>query len=171
MKRFDFHSQLKRGKIGEKTLISLLKDEYIEYTIKDVSNVDEYKDKDIDIVMTNKNSGEEITVEIKSDETIYKSWNIFGEFCSCKRLGTPGWLLKTEADFICYAFINRGCYFMIPREVLLDMIKIYDFKIGEAYDQRKVSQGYLIPVNLVRDFINMKDEYKEKFQTAYNLAF
>ena len=168
MKRFDFHEQLRRGKIGEKVIISLLKYEYIDCDFIDVSEVEEFKRKDIDLIKVDKNTGKRETIEIKCDETNYKTWNIFAEFCSCKRLGTPGWLLKSQADYICYCFTKRGVYFLIPREVLLDMIQIYTFRIGEAYDKFKTSQGYLIPISMIEAFEKKQPQgFKDKFALAY----
>ena len=47
------------------------------------------------------------------------------------------------------------------------MVKIYTFRIGEAFDRYKTSQGYLIPVSMIEAFERKNPKYSEIFNLAY----
>lgn len=155
MNKFSFEEQLKRGKKFEKMVISFLNKKYRDKVYLDVSDKDAFKDIDVDALQIDliDDKNRVNLIEIKCDETEYKSCNLFVENISCKRLNTNGWLKKTKADYICYFFTKWKEMYMIPIDVLRYVVNNYIFESREAYDEHKTSVGYIIPAYIF-------DEYK-----------
>lgn len=165
MKRFEFNNQLKRGQMLEKIIINYLRDTNPEDSIEDVSNDKYYQNIDVDVIYDNGSSRE--MIEIKSDETTYKDCNLFVEINSCKRINSPGWLYKTESDYIIYSFTKRGFYYKIPTQILKDLISICDFKKKEAYDTYKTSIGCIIPAYILDEYKVESEELDKRYRKFY----
>lgn len=101
MKTHKFGNSLKIGDEGEKIVQEFLQNNPKVANIEDVSGVDEYRDRDIDLVVKFID-GKEATVEIKTDT--YTSGNIFFETVSNLEYSVPGCMYKTQADYLFYYF-------------------------------------------------------------------
>lgn len=91
------------GEKGEEEIIKFLQKNTNIKEIKNVSNIDEYRLKDIDLIVHFKN-GQSYSLEIKTDT--FDSGNIFYETLSCIETQTLGCFEKTQADYIFYFFIK-----------------------------------------------------------------
>lgn len=78
------------------------------YNVTSVRDVTEYQEMDIDLILTDKKTGEQTTLEVKSDKT-YQYGNFAMEHVSNDLKGTEGCFLKTEADVIAiyYPLVNK----------------------------------------------------------------
>lgn len=158
MNKYDFEQCLAVGKNGEKTAKETLEDYLVEYKIKDVSDIKEYQDKDIDFILVHQGTGEEIEVEVKTDNTNHKNWNMFVEDISCERLGSDGWLRKTKAKYVFYQYTQRNCSIMVPVDIIRALTQINTYKLGKAFDKFKTSVGFLVPVSdIEKELSNYKD--------------
>lgn len=103
MFRNDFERDLSRGKIGE----DIVKGFFSSFgrEVIDVSDIEEYQKQDIDFLVG------DISVEVKADDIIHQTKNLFLEYKSVytkdtkhtkKGDETPGWILTTGADWLAY---------------------------------------------------------------------
>ena len=101
-KLYDFKSSLQTGKIGEELVLNwIINNEKIK-EFQDVREVDLYRKKDIDFIVTMWDS-KEYTIEVKTDK--WRTPNIYFETISSIENNTPGCMYKTEADYIFYYFL------------------------------------------------------------------
>lgn len=171
MKEFEFKKCLKIGNIGENIVIGELVRRFSKnYHFEYVGDMKEYQDIDVDLLMTNKKTGEITKIEIKTDMTDYE--NIFAELVSSEEKGTPGCWLKTESDFIIYYFQNKNTCYIIPTQQGRDIALNGGWRTGRAYDKlfingvkcRKTSIGALIPIkNLLEKIILDDTIFKDKY--------
>ncbi len=101
--RFDANDN--DAKVAEKKVA-----EYFDqwYNVTSVRDVPEYQGKDIDLILIDKETGEQKTMEVKSDKT-YQYGNFAMENISNDLKGTEGCFLTTEADVIAiyYPLVNK----------------------------------------------------------------
>ena len=112
-KLYDFKSSLQTGKIGEELVLNwIINNEKIK-EFQDVREVDLYRKKDIDFIVTMWDS-KEYTIEVKTDK--WRTPNIYFETISSIENNTPGCMYKTEADYIFYYFLAYKELYMLKRK-------------------------------------------------------
>lgn len=92
-----FSVSLKKGKIAEGIVAKVFS--HAGWECRDVSDDPKYRKMGIDFVLTDRLTGEEKTLEVKSDDT-YQYGNFALEHVSNNGKDDPGWALTTQADYI-----------------------------------------------------------------------
>lgn len=148
--KHDFRVSSIEGEIGEKEIIKEL-DKYIaekklvyqNYRITghlDVRGSTEYRNKDIDFIiqLVDDKTGKVInrTVEVKTDGTIHQ--NVFIETKSSEM--KMGCLLKTDADFVIYYFITRGCFYVMVPDNYMPLLESLIEEMDEIDEKRLATQ-------------------------------
>ena len=97
----EFEESLTAGKSGERLFAAAMKKR--GHNVVDLSDIREYQEKDIDMLITNKR-GETAYIEIKSDVRSNYTGNIFIEYYNNNNISRngQGWLYYCEADFLCF---------------------------------------------------------------------
>lgn len=158
----NFRESLEIGFRGEDIVLRYLENKFPYSDIVSVRDIDYYKNIDVDAIIGNPIDGGAEFIEIKYDTTNYDCCNMFIEIVSSEKFNTPGWLFKTKADYIAYAFSERNCLIMCKTDDLKRLVAINEYKKAKAHDDNnKVSIGYLIPIQDVIRVINRyKDDYR-----------
>lgn len=109
----DFSKDLLYG--DQAMLMAIQKLESLPETISviDVSKVPLYQNMDIDMLWVRAYENKEIVsrVEVKGDS--YPERNFYLEAWSNIERGTPGCIVKTQADFIMYLFVQTQNYYLL----------------------------------------------------------
>ena len=168
MKELGFDEALCQGKDGEELFKKIMAKKGFE--LKDVSDVKEYQDKDIDFIYEARN-GKVQTFEVKRDTRIYETHNIFVEYIVVfkdKVEYSKGYLFKSEADILAYNDSHCKLFYIID----LPQLKKYvienqrKFKIGRREDnmgrngkegRKYVCHGFLVYVGEINDGKIIKD--------------
>lgn len=96
-----FQKQKTRGQEAEQIVKRHL--ESRGHTIEDVTNIPYYWNIDIDFIITNKDTINSTTLEVKRDDNIFKTGNLFFEIGFDKDTHySEGWLEKCKAEYICF---------------------------------------------------------------------
>jgi hypothetical protein len=144
----EFKNSLTLGKLGEEEVIKYFNKQEIEFV--DVRNDKDYQSKDVDFVLYT--SMDAWCVDIKTDNMISKTGNLFIETTSNKELGKKGWLYASKADEIWYFdYVNKIIY-VLHLEKFRDWFERYKDQFQERIVINKhatgtyTSMGYLIPL-------------------------
>lgn len=95
------------------------------------------------------------SIELKA-EWEDKWGNLFLEWFSNKKWGTPGWMLTSHAQFLLYFFCNTGNAYWMDFQRLKDWafqverhrlrISRYDLKQQDKYEQLNDTWAYCVPI-------------------------
>lgn len=135
-----FLKDVREADIHESYIIELLRQQ--GHTVIDVRHEKEYQSQDIDIIVDN------IPIEIKADNLISKTGNIFAERYSHKGLKTQGWIYKTKATYIYYYDTVRDIIYSILTQDLLNYIDKYKQRL-RLVSGGDNSQGWIISIRLL----------------------
>lgn len=122
-------------------------------SIQNVENDPNYQAIDVDLVV--KTDRGESKLEIKGDR-YHKTGNFFFETHSNREKNTPGCFLYTQADWLCYYFVEIGLLYLLPmpqtRNWFLNHIERFPSKStttpirgGGCY----TTVGRLVPISVV----------------------
>ena len=132
-----FYRQLEKGKEVEQIVKQYLTSR--GHKVIDVSDDKSFQKKDIDFLITNGTTGQEISLEVKRDDNIHKYGNFFFECGSQKNdYYSVGWLFKCQADYICFydTYIKKGYIldFNLTKSVLNEIGRknIYNDKLDKS---------------------------------------
>lgn len=149
MNTYDFKDSILVGEEGERIITSYLQGLTNISAIKDVRDMDDFRDMDIDLVLKTI-EGEIISIEIKTDT--YDTGNLFYEYLSCIETGILGCMEKTQADYIFYYFTKTKELYILPVPQFREWVhkKTYNFQTKKLFNNRHdlskyTSAGYLIP--------------------------
>lgn len=119
------------------------------YKVKDVSDNPYYWKKDIDLIVNDK-----YTIEVKWDNKLSETGNLFIEICADVDKGAEGWYNFCEADYLAYGAADEYVFLMFDFKKLKKHIEQHkaEYKKATAADYdafgvRKYSEGYLVPVD------------------------
>lgn len=118
--------------------------------IRDVRNIREYQQKDIDYILVTTDD-KEVSIEIKTDS--YDSPNIFFETMSCIETNSIGCMYKTQAKYLYYYFLKTNELYIFDMAKYRDWVteNIGGFKKRIVKNWRRgqgvtyCSEGYLVP--------------------------
>ena len=122
------------------------------WNVVDQSQNSDYWKKDIDFIAY---KGNEIkTVEVKWDNSIASTGNMFIELLTDERLNKPGWITFCQADIIMYGSSHENLFYVFATDDLREYLKTYEnrYQTRKAIDYdslgrvRKLSIGALIPI-------------------------
>ena len=151
MDYYDFHEMNEVASEGAIHIESYLKSLPSTVSVTNVEQDPVYQDLDIDLLAVVKEGDAQktISIEIKVDRYFSKSKNYFFENISNDNTGSPGCLLKSQADFIFYYFLNQEVHIFrttdVQRWMALNQTK---FKRGIAKNKHYNTQGMLVPRDL-----------------------
>lgn len=135
------------GKQGEQLFKQIMQNR--NYQVEDVSNNPSYWNKDIDIILTSSTTGLTKTFEVKFDERINKTGNLFIEMINPRSEGMLGWFEFIEADYLAYGDAISKQFYIIDVEYLKDFMsekkRNYEYKICSDG-----AEGYLVPLKRIQ---------------------
>jgi hypothetical protein len=93
------------------------------YTVEDVTDNPSYWSKDIDFIVTSPTSGLTKTFEVKWDERINETNNLYLEVASAFGEGGFGWFEYCKADYLAYGDAITNTFYIIPLPELREKLK------------------------------------------------
>ena len=111
-------------------------------------------DKDIDFILIGAD-GSTTTLEVKWDERIAATGNMFIEHTSNYDTNAKGWFEFCKADYLLYGDAQKRLFYIIDMNELRAQIKRKCYKERRAKDYKrdgsiKYSVGWLVPINDVK---------------------
>ena len=154
-----FKEQLKKGKYAEQIVQKHL--EQRGHIINNVSDNPEYWKYDIDLIITNWK--EPITIEVKRDDNLYRTGNIFVEVGFQKEdYYSTGWFNNCKADYIAYYDTKTANGLIIELDKLKQAVVNYGKKI---YFRDKIDNcdgiAYLLPIGKAKKLGIISHQWKE----------
>lgn len=145
----DFRKDLQIGKKGEFAVASYLATR--NHQIEDVSDNQEYRDMDIDMIIRNP-QGQKCTVEVKSDKKIGDTGNFCIEECNDRETGVyKGWFYKCKADYICFYDYTTGRGYIVDWNKAKPQIKQKaQYTAFENRGDGGLSWVYLLPISVAK---------------------
>lgn len=116
------------------------------YIVKDVSDNPSFWDKDIDLIAFNQTTGVLTSLEVKWDNRIAETGNMYIETENPRSKGGKGWFRFCEADMLAYGDSNNRIFYFIGVAALRDYIKDNKAKL-EMRACADGAQGYLVPID------------------------
>lgn len=138
------------GKYGEALFSERMR--ALGYEVQDVSSDSCYQGKDIDFIVTSPTSGLTKTFEVKWDERINQTGNMYLEIANKNSNGALGWFKFTTADYVAYGDAQAQCFYVVPLAALKAAVEQYNPRIGYCQDD---SAGYLLNINKVESYIQL----------------
>lgn len=133
------------GRMGEQLFAQIMTER--AYIVEDVSGNPDYWGRDIDFLITSP-SGATKSFEVKWDERIHKTGNLFLETENPRSKGGKGWFQFCQADYLVYGDAVNRCFYVIPLLELKEKIKDLPYKWANTYDG---SVGRLISLYDIAD--------------------
>lgn len=137
------------GTYGELDFISYFSN---KYEVEDVRLKKEYWARDIDFILTSKETGAARTVEVKTDNKIFRTENLFIETKNPRSQGGLGWYNFCQADLICYYdFVQKIFHifsFAELKELVEELRSTDSIYVKERYTIDSAI-GMLIPLSYV----------------------
>lgn len=155
----NFAQSLKVGEKGEGLILDYLEKSPTVQNILDVRDSPMYQEKDVDFILKMK-TGKEYKIEIKTDT--YTSGNIYFETMSSLETDSVGCLIKTEADYLFYFYINLGTLYIMDMKKYKEWFEMHQPIFDDAGYKKHpknarwngttyTSVGYAFPVTLLED--------------------
>lgn len=138
------------GKQGERLFQGLMNAK--GFVVKDVSGNADYFSKDIDFIITNPTTGNTRTFEVKWDQRIYKTGNMFLEIENprSKQWNGQGWWLHCQADYLVYGDAVSGKFYIMKMDELRQRVEAMHLPTRCTSD---LSVGMILPLDLIRDIV------------------
>ena len=143
----NFYSDLNRGKQGEVLAAKALAER--GHKVIDVSDDWDYRRKDIDFILTNK-QGQTTTLEIKTDAASENTGNVFIEYANSnnEKHNYLGWLMYCEAEYIGFIQPNNKKAMIVSFDELKQNIKENSYRIASSSN----ATGFLMPIGALQAF-------------------
>ena len=135
------------GKYGEQLFSQEM--ESRGYKVVNVSNDSTYWDKDIDFIITSPSSGLVKSFEVKYDDRIKDTGNLYLELTNVHSKGGQGWYKFCQADYLAYGDARGGIFYIIP---LADLrARVDQKKLGRLARCGTDSIGLLVAIKDIAD--------------------
>ena len=137
-----------KGKQGEQLFSQIMQSR--NYKVKDVSGDPQYWDKDIDFIITSPASGLTKTFEVKWDNYIHKTNNLFIETSNPRSKCGRGWFEFCRADILAYGDSRNKIFYMI------EMDKLREFIYSRNLPQIRTGDGacgFLISIDDIQEIL------------------
>ena len=121
------------------------------YEVEDTTLNPDFFDKDIDFIATKGN--EKITIEVKWDNRIHDTGNMFIETITDLDKNKAGWFLFCQADYIYYGDAKNNLFYVFKTDDLRQFMQNNPTQERKASDYnnrrqlKKISQGSIVPIN------------------------
>lgn len=145
-----WEDDLRDGKRGEKIVAAALKAR--GHKVEDMSDNWEYRQQDIDFIVTNKK--QRTTLEVKSDSASERTGNLFIETYNSnnKSHSYKGWFFYCAAEYICFLQENLKKIHIISFKDLKNNINDHNYRT--AYSSN--ASGYLLPITALANMKSYK---------------
>ena len=137
----------KLGNLGEQVFSFKMKE--IGFKVDNVSNNPDYWSKDIDFIITSP-SGNTRTFEVKYDNRLHQTGNIYLELTNIHSQGGRGWFDFCQADFLAYGDADSRRFYIIPLTKLREYINNLPQRAASC---GKDSTGLLVRIDDIYDII------------------
>lgn len=134
------------GKQGEELFKQIMENR--NYTVEDTTNNPLYWSKDIDFVITSPTTGVTKTFEVKWDNRIGKTGNLYLELTNVHSEGGYGWFEFCQADYLAYGDAANGVFYIIPLLELREKVKHMPKQIVQCGSD---SYGQLVSLKSISD--------------------
>lgn len=141
---------MNNGKQGEQLFKKIMEER--NYTVVDVSDNSDYFDKDIDFIITSSASGLTKTFEVKWDNRINKTGNLYLELVNIHSKGGKGWYEFCEADYVAYGDATSGTFYIISLLELRERVKQLSKRLAQCGND---SIGQLVSLNDISDIVSV----------------
>ncbi|MEA5012911.1 MAG: hypothetical protein VB100_14455 [Angelakisella sp.] len=143
----NFEDCLKHGKETEALIGAFLVTR--GFAVEDKSDDKLYRKIDVDLVL-HKN-GKDYLLEVKSDNLMHRTGNVFIEDCMYRKTGTyDGWMHYCQADVLCcYDTVNKFAYMLKWKDIKPIVKNFRRIKFWNQVDQC-YGAGYLVPLSYLK---------------------
>lgn len=145
-----FQKQKTRGQEAEQIVKRHL--ESRGHAVQDVTDVPYYWNIDIDFIITNRDGTNSTTIEVKRDDNIFKTGNLFFEIGFEKETHySEGWLNRCKAEYICFYDTLKRHGIIINFKRIKPLLSTFGRKIT-FWDREDQCYGeaLLVPLSKVR---------------------
>lgn len=140
---------MNNGKQGEQLFKQIMENR--NYRVEDVTSDPNYQRKDIDFVVTSSTSGLTKTFEVKWDQRINKTNNLYLELANSRSECGLGWYEFCKADYLAYGDAASGTFYIIPLLELRERVKELPKRISQCGQD---SIGQLVSLTKIKDITN-----------------
>jgi hypothetical protein len=102
------------------------------HKVLNVSKNAEYYDIDVDFIVTSAATGATKSFEVKWDERINATGNLYLELENIRSKGGKGWFEFCEADYVAYGDANARVFYIIPLEQLKEKANKLPYREGRC---------------------------------------
>ena len=136
------------GKYGERLFQQIMSSR--NYQVQDVSSNKQYWHKDIDFIVTSPTTGITKTFEVKWDNRIATTNNLYIEIANTHSKDGLSWFRFCEADYLAYGDARKRKFYIIPMDQLREIVE----KMPKRYSQCGCdSAGYLVNISQIAEII------------------
>ena len=141
------------------------------WRVQDVTANPEYWNKDIDFVVSSE--AESFTVEVKWDNRISATGNMFIETVTDLDRCKEGWFSFCQADYIYYGDSYNQLFYVFKTNDLRDFVSSHYMEQRKAPDYnyrgilKKVSQGMLVPIKDFSQSYDVQVVFLDKWSQSY----
>jgi hypothetical protein len=143
MVAYDFGIQLARGESGEQVLDKFFSD---KFGICPASRQQQLQG--IDRIFKNRETGNVLKIEYKTDDIAHRSGNAFVETVSVDSVGKPGWAYTSRADYLIYYIPGDLLIYVIQFSVLREQLPswINKYPVKKAPNKGYFTHGIPVPL-------------------------
>ena len=135
------------GKQGEQLFAQRMEQQ--GYIVEDVSANDQYFSKDIDFLITSPTTGQIKSFEVKWDQKINRTGNLYLEFVNVNSEQCLGWWEFCKADYLAYGNAKGKTFLVIEMNKLRERFEQLPKRVATRDD----SAGYLVHISQIKDLI------------------
>ncbi|MCL6447845.1 MAG: hypothetical protein K6U04_06780 [Armatimonadetes bacterium] len=139
----NFDDQFRRGQDGEKFL-----DEFFAGKFHIYPATRRQQRQGIDRVFVNRETGETLKIEYKSDYAAHRTGNAFLETVSVDTIGKKGWIYTSRADYLIYYVVDDLLIYAIKFDTLRRLFPAWlkKYRRGKAVNEGYTTHGLLVPL-------------------------
>lgn len=139
---------MNNGKAGELLFKQIMIDK--GYTVNDVTNTPDYWKQDIDFICLSPTTGLVKSFEVKWDDCIANTNNLFLEIYNPRSQNGLGWFEFCKADYLAYGDSKNKVFYIIPMPELRQRVASVPFGIAKTADD---VEGILVPIGQIKDIV------------------
>ena len=134
------------GKQGEELFKQIMQNR--NYKVVDVTDNPDYWVKDIDFIVTSPTTGLTKTFEVKYDQKINKTNNLYLELVNVHSYGGSGWFEFCKADYLAYGDATTNTFYIIPLLELREKVRHMPKQLAQCGTE---SIGQLVSLKSISD--------------------